>query len=156
MTSIRERSVKGLKAGDSFTISRTFTERDMTRFADSSRDYNPVHFDKRFSLAKGFNGCICHGLLVGSMITEIGGQIGWLATEMHFKFKKPVYFGDTVTCTITINGIDEKNYAIAKAVFVNQENVIVLTCFIAGLLPNPQERGIIKEMMAEGDPTNRV
>ena len=156
MASIRGRVVKGLKAGDSFVISRTFTERDMTRFADISRDYNPIHFDKRFSLAKKFNGCICHGLLVGSMITEIGGQIGWLATEMHFKFKKPVYFGDTVTCTITINDIDEKGYARAEAVFVNQQNVIVLTCFIAGVLPNPQERDVMKEMIAEGDPTNRL
>ncbi len=29
-----------------------------------------------------------HGLLVGSMLTEIGGQLGWLATEMDFKFQK--------------------------------------------------------------------
>lgn len=28
---------------------------------------------------------ICHGLLVGGMICEFGGQVGWLASGMDFK-----------------------------------------------------------------------
>ena len=114
---IREKTIEGLKTGDSFTVTRRSTEDDVKNFANISLDYNPVHFDSRFSIAKGFSGRICHGLLVGSMITEIGGQIGWLATEMAFKFKKPIYFGDTITCTFTLNRIDEKGYAEANPYF---------------------------------------
>ncbi len=154
MTEIREKTIEGLKTGDSFTVTRRFTENDMKNFANISRDYNPVHFDNRFSKAKGFSGRICHGLLVGSMITEIGGQIGWLATEMAFKFKRPVYFGDTVTCAFTIKRIDEKGYAEANALFTNQDGLNILECFIAGYLPNQHERNILKKMVTEGDPTN--
>lgn len=146
MTVIREKTIEGLKVGDSFTITRTFTESDMVLFAGISRDYNPVHFDDSFSQAKGFKGRICHGLLVGSMITEIGGQIGWLATEMDFKFRNPIYFGDTITCVFTISGIDERGYSGAEAVFTNQDGLRVLDCFIAGYLPNKRERNILKGM----------
>ncbi len=45
-------------------------------FGDITRDYNPVHYDFRWVEAKGFKGLICHGLIVGSMICEFGGQVG--------------------------------------------------------------------------------
>ena len=77
MSETRRRTARGLKVGDSFNVVRTFTEEDMCKFSEITRDYNPVHFDQRFSEVKKFKGRICHGLLVGSMLTEIGGQIGW-------------------------------------------------------------------------------
>ena len=76
MTDIRKKAIEGLKVGDIFFVSRKFTENDMNLFADVTRDYNPVHFDERFTKVKGFDSRICHGLLVASMITEIGGQMG--------------------------------------------------------------------------------
>ena len=96
MSEIRRKAIAGLKIGDSFTIRRTFTEADMTAFAGITRDYNPVHFENRFAALKNFNDRICHGLLVASMLTEVGGQIGWLASVMNFRFKKPVYFGGRI------------------------------------------------------------
>jgi len=77
-------------------------------FAEISRDYNPVHFDARFASIKGFSNPICHGLLIAGMVTEIGGQIGWLASGMNFRFVKPVYFGDTIECRLTITEIERK------------------------------------------------
>ena len=94
MPEIRNRTIRGLKAGDTFTVSRRFTEEDVMTFADVTRDYNPVHFDSRFSGAKNFKDRICHGLLVGSILTQVGGQIGWLASVMNFRFKHPVYFDE--------------------------------------------------------------
>jgi len=154
MTKIREKTIHGLATGDAFTVTRTFTETDMNIFADITRDYNPVHFDERFATAKKFNGKICHGLLVASIITEIGGQIGWLATGMDFRFKKPVFFGDTITCCFTISSLDEKNRAIADVVYKNQDGLIVLKATITGILPNEHERDILSRMVADGDPTN--
>lgn len=49
MISFRQRAAKGLQVGDSFTVSRRFSEQDIQRFATISRDYNPVHFDARFA-----------------------------------------------------------------------------------------------------------
>jgi len=67
--------VKGVNIGDQFSVTRTFSEQDVIDFARASRDYNPVHFDERFANAKNFKGRICHGLLIGSLLTEIGGNL---------------------------------------------------------------------------------
>jgi acyl dehydratase len=37
------------KRGDCFAVSRTFTEHDTTTFAEITRDYNPVYFDRSFA-----------------------------------------------------------------------------------------------------------
>ena len=156
MTAIRNKTIRKLKVGDTFTVQRTFTETDMLAFAASTRDYNPVHFDQRFASSKKFSARICHGLLIASLITEIGGQIGWLASKMNFRFKKPVYFNDRITCMLTITSIDEKNRAHAEADFHNQHGDTVIEAELGGILPNQAERDILAQMVAEGDPTNKL
>jgi 3-hydroxybutyryl-CoA dehydratase len=103
-----------------------------------------VHFEERFLRAKGLRGRICHGLLVGSLVTEIGGQIGWFASKLDFRFKAPVYLGETVTCSLTISALTEKGLAEAKAVCRNQEGEIVLEAFLKGYIPDDKERSILK------------
>ena len=79
MSAMRRRAIEGLEAGETFTVTRTFGEEETLAFGAMTRDYNPVHLDDRFAAAKGFPGRICHGLLVGSMLCEIGGQMAMLA-----------------------------------------------------------------------------
>lgn len=144
MSSIREKAIKGLKKGDSFSVTRTFGVEDVISFAQISKDYNPVHFDEEFALAKKFSGKICHGLLVGSMLSEIGGEIGWLATEMKFIFRRPVYIGETIHCTLTITAIKENNFAEAEAIFKNEQQEIVIEALLKGFLPGFKEKEIMK------------
>jgi acyl dehydratase len=155
MSKIRKRAIEGIKISDTFTVVRTFTEKDMIQFADITKDYNAVHFDERFAEAKNLRGRICHGLLVASMITQVGGQIGWLASRFDLRFMKPVYFEDTITCRLTVDHIDEKSRAKATAVFQNQEGTTVLKAHLEGVLPGVAEREVLKAMVDEGDPTNR-
>ena len=156
MSRLREKAIDGFKEGESFSITRTFTEEDTIAFADITRDYNPVHFDDRFAKAKGLRGRVCHGLLIGSMITEFGGQVGFLAYDFKFIFKRPVYFGDTITCTMTMSKIEENGWARARGVFVNQDDRVVLEFEGSGIPPGVDERKILAEMVAEGDPTNKL
>jgi 3-hydroxybutyryl-CoA dehydratase len=156
MSYIRRKAIDGIKVGDTFSISRTFTEHDVLQFADISRDYNPVHFEKRFTNVKRLDGRICHGLLVASLITEIGGQIGWFASGMNFHFREPVYFGDTIQCDFTITAIDDRGYAKAEAVYTNQDQVTVLEGVLTGIMPGTEEKEVMKSMAAEGDPTNKL
>lgn len=153
MSYIRQKAIAGLKLGDSFTVSRTFTEQDTKTFADVSRDYNPVHFNERFAELKNFRGRICHGLLVASMLTEIGGEIGWLATGMNFRFRKPVYFGDTIECSLTITELDDRNRAKAEAVFKNQQEEVVIEAHLTGVVPGSPERQVMQLAATEGSPT---
>jgi 3-hydroxybutyryl-CoA dehydratase len=151
MTDIRRRTVAGLNAGDTFTLIRTFTAKDIEAFTDVTRDHNPIHSSQRFVALKGFEDRICHGLLVGAMITEMGGQMGWLASGMNFRFKRPVYLNDTITCRCTLTSVDETHRAQAEALFTNQHNEIVLEASLFGVLPNPQERQVLRELL-DADP----
>lgn len=144
MTSdIRRRLLGGVKAGDTFSVSRTFTEDDMLSFAGLSHDHNPVHFNEAYTRAKGFDGQICHGLHVGSLITEIGGQLSMLAAGMNFRFRRPVYFGDTVTCSLTIEEMDERGRVKCSSIFFNQKGETVIEAQLFGTLPSREELTLI-------------
>ena len=153
---IRMHAVEGLNEGDTFSYRRVFSREETESFGDLTRDYNPVHYDHRWVRGKGYQGLICHGLLVGSMICEFGGQVGWLATGMNFKFIKPVYFGDTIHCTIRILKIEASGRAKAEAVLTNQEGEQVCYALVTGHLPLDGERDILREMVSEGDPSNKI
>ncbi len=152
----RQKMIQGIHPKDTFIIKRTFTKQDTHTFGDVTRDYNPIHYDDRWTTVKGFNDQICHGLLVGSMICEFGGQVGWLATSMNFKFIKPVYFNDTIECTITLISLDENGKAEAEAIFINQNNNQVCFAQFKGRLPLMHEKQILNQMVEEGDPSNRI
>ena len=156
MSEIRKRTIQGLQVGDTFIISRRFSETDMEAFAEITRDYNAVHFDSRFAASKQFHGRICHGLLVGSLLTEVGGQIGWLASVMNFKFKKPVYFDEQVTCKFTITGIDDRLRASARALYYNQNDELVLEANLEGILPDKPARRILDAILNESDSSNKM
>ena len=116
-----------------FTFRRTFTEGDVALFCGVTGDYNPYHIDETFMRESWFGRKIIPGLLTGSMITHIGGMIGFLATEMVFEFVQAVYVGDTITCVITITEKDEeKRLLMAQATYVNQHNVEVLRARFKG------------------------
>ena len=131
-------------------------EDDVLRFARISRDYNPVHFDARFAKAKNFPAPICHGLLAASLATEIGGQIGWLASSMNFRFKGPVYVGETITCTWIMTAIDQSGRAKASVTTTKEDGVTVIEAEISGIVPGLEERKVLSRMLSEGDPTNEL
>lgn len=154
MKSPRAHAADGLQVGDRFTVVRCFSTEDIRRFAQISRDYNPVHCDATYAELRRFREPIAHGLLTASLLTEIGGQIGWLATGMHFEFKRPVYIGEHLTCHWLISAINERGHAEAEVQIINAEGVTVLLASTSGVLPGPAERQRLKQMLAEGDPSN--
>jgi 3-hydroxybutyryl-CoA dehydratase len=154
MVGFRRRAAEGLQVGDSFRTSRTFTDDDVIRFAKISGDYNPVHFDARFAKARNLPAPICHGLLTASLVTEIGGQIGWLASAMTFRFKGPVHIGETITCNWVITAIDQNGRAKASATITREDGATVIEADISGIVPGIEERKVLSQMLSEGDPTN--
>jgi 3-hydroxybutyryl-CoA dehydratase len=155
-TTARQHAIKGLEQGDSFIYKRTFTHEDTMSFGDMTRDYNPVHYEHRWAEQKGFSNLICHGLLVGSMICEFGGQVGWLATGMNFNFIHPVYFNDTIQCSIKITKIEENGRAEAEADFINQNNTQVCLAKMTGRLPVENGKKLMDQIVKDGDRTNKL
>ena len=93
---------------------------------------------------------------MASLVTEVGGQIGWLASGMNFKFRRPVYIGDEITCEFTVVQMDDRRWAKAEGKFLNQDNEAVLDAEVFGIIPGPQEQSVLEAMLAEGDPTNKL
>lgn len=153
---LRERMVNGLKPGDTFCFSRRFSQNETEAFGDLTRDYNPVHYDSRWTRSKGFKDLICHGLLVGGMICEFGGQVGWLATGMSFRFLHPVYFGDIIQCRITLTRLAPNGRAEASAEFTNQKGRQVALADMTGRLPLDDDKALLDQMVHEGDPSNKL
>ncbi len=150
----RQCAAAGLAVGDVFTASRTFTAADIETFGAITRDYNPVHYEPRFTESKGLSGPILHGLLTAGLLCEIGGQLAWLASGMSFRFLRPVYPGDTVTCTLTITDLEPSGRASGEASYRNQAGDEVLVATLEGIVPRTSERAVLAEMIAVGDPTN--
>jgi 3-hydroxybutyryl-CoA dehydratase len=122
-----------IQQGQTFTFRRTFTEGDVALFCGVTGDYNPYHVDQLFAETSWFGRRIIPGLLTASMVTHIGGMIGFLATEMSFQFLVAVYIGDTVTCTVTMHEKDPARRMIrASATFLNQDGVEVVQATFAG------------------------
>jgi len=147
MPTMRQRAVTGISRGDTFTLTRTFTLQETEAFGALTRDRNPVHSHTEFARSRGLPGLIVHGLLTGSMITEIGGQIACLATSMHFDFVRPVLPGDTVTCVLTIDEADEAGRKVtASAMLRNQHGDLVARAGFKGRLPVGEQRDLLAEI----------
>ena len=99
-----------LRVGQTFTFRRTFTDGDVALFCGVTGDYNPYHQDETFASESWYGQLTISGLLTGSMLTHIGGMLGFLATEMSFEYLAPVFVGDRITCTVTIAEKDEDNH----------------------------------------------
>lgn len=87
---------------------RTITETDVVQFAGLSGDYNPLHTDAEFARSTLFGQRIAHGLLGLSIASGLASRIGFIeGTALAFmglewKFKAPVFIGDTIAMTARI------------------------------------------------------
>jgi 3-hydroxybutyryl-CoA dehydratase len=132
-----QRAFEELEVGQTFIFRRTFTEADVANFCGVTGDFNPYHLDAAFAAESFFGRRIIPGLLTGSIMTHIGGLLGFLATEMQFEFLAPVYVGDTVTCTVTIAGKNPDLRRVeGEAEYVNQDGVGVLWARFEGFPGN--------------------
>ena len=124
---------EALEPGKRFVYRRTFTDGDVALFCGVTGDLNPYHQDEIFAASTPFGRRIIPGLLTASMLTHVGGMLGFLATEMHFEFLGAVYVGDTVTCTLTFVERDrERRRFLAEATAVNQDGLEVLRGRVSG------------------------
>lgn len=124
---------EALAVGQTFQFRRTFTDGDVAVFCGVTGDYNPYHLDETFARQSGLGRRILPGLLTASMLTHIGGLLGFLASEMTFRYLKPVYIGDTVEITVTITEKDDARRRVAgTARYANQDGVEVLQARFSG------------------------
>jgi acyl dehydratase len=71
---IENRTFSELKLGDSASISRTLTSKDIEIFAIMSGDVNPAHVDEEFAKSDMFHKIIAHGMWGGALISSYPGR----------------------------------------------------------------------------------
>lgn len=87
-----------IKTGDSVSFDKIISETDMTKFADISGDYNPLHLDEKYAKNTEFKGRVVYGMLMCAMVSrlvgmEMPGEKALLVKEC-LEFKKPARIGD--------------------------------------------------------------
>lgn len=92
--------------GQQASCSKTITETDFVLFAGLSGDFNPIHIDHEYAKQTRFNQRIAHGLLTSSLLSQLLGihlpGKGSVYMEQTIKFTAPVFIGDTITATATV------------------------------------------------------
>jgi phosphate acetyltransferase/phosphate butyryltransferase len=103
---IENRTFDELKVGDSASLTRTLTRKDIELFAIMSGDVNPAHFDQHFARSDTFHKVIGHGMwgacLISTVLcTELPGP-GTVYLGQSLRFRAPIAPGDTVVVTVTV------------------------------------------------------
>lgn len=124
-------TISEMKLGDSASFTKTVSEHDVYTYAGVSGDFNPAHVNEVEAQKGMFGKRIAHGMLsAGFISTVLGTQLpgpGTIYMGQDLRFTKPVFFGDTITATVTVAElIPEKNRAILDTVCTNQNGEVVI------------------------------
>jgi phosphotransacetylase/acyl dehydratase len=132
MSRIENRTFSELKIGDSASIVRTLTQKDIELFAIMSGDVNPAHVDEAFAKDDMFHKIIGHGMWGGALIsTVLGTQLpgpGAIYLGQSLRFRHPVCIGDTVTVTVTVAALQEEKHRVTfDCQATNQRGDVVIS-----------------------------
>lgn len=120
-----------LSIGAQASRTKTFTDEDVSGFAQVSGDTNPVHLDADYAAGTQFGRRIVHGMLTAGLISavlanDLPGE-GTIYLSQTLQFKKPVFIGDTITATVEVTAYRERRrIATLTTTCVNQDGAVVL------------------------------
>ena len=121
--------LEDLTIGMESSYQKTITETDIDAFAALTGDTNPVHLDSEYAATTPFRARIAHGMLSAGLIsTVLGTQLpgpGCIYLEQQIKFKAPVFIGDTLVATVTVEDINQRRgrVSLKTQCFVNTKLV---------------------------------
>jgi len=122
-----------LKVGDIIRFERTFTKEDVEIFTKVSMDEGDHHTNP-----DELGRLVVQGLLTATLPTKVGGDYNVLARTMNCEFMRPVFTGDTISCEVTIERLEEKDNdrisIMASFLCSNQMEKQVLSGNFAGVI----------------------
>ena len=126
-----------VKVGDASSFSKTVGEYDVYSFAGITGDFSPNHTNKSYMEKSRYGRLQAHGaLMVGYMSTASTLAIAHTRADAdetpvslgydRIRFLGPVYIGDTVTLTYTIDTVDPvKRQSLSNIEVKNQHGDLV-------------------------------
>jgi phosphotransacetylase/acyl dehydratase len=140
MNYIENRIFDEINIGDSASLKRTLTQKDIELFAIMSGDINPAHVDAEYAKNDMFHKVIVHGMWGASLLstvlgTELPGP-GTIYLEQTLQFKHPVALGDEITVMVTVRYKEPKNHQITLDCHcVNQSGQTVISGIATVIAP---------------------
>lgn len=124
-------TIHEMKIGQQASVTKTVAESDVYLFAGITGDLNPAHTSEVAASKTMFKKRIAHGILGAGFISAVLGMYlpgpGSIYVSQELKFTAPVYIGDTITATATVEELNlERNRAVLDTTVVNQDGVIVI------------------------------
>ncbi len=119
------------KVGDTASVTKTFTQDDIEKFADLSGDRNPIHLNEEHAKSTRFGRRVAHGMLASSLISNVIGNelpgIGSIYLGQTLQFLAPVFPGDTITARATVTSVrEDKPIVKIETVCTNRRDEIVI------------------------------
>ena len=115
------------------SFTRAITEELNREFGELIKDLNPVHFDEERMKKTVYGRRVTNGLLTASTIAV--ALVDMFATEdslpiairKEIEFTAPVFIGDTITATVTIQEkYPEKKRILCDCIVEKQDGIIVM------------------------------
>ncbi|MDZ7831462.1 MAG: MaoC/PaaZ C-terminal domain-containing protein [Desulfobacterales bacterium] len=133
-----------LEIGMSASFTKTVSESDVYQFAGISGDFNPMHLNEEFAKMTPFGTRIAHGALPQSLIAPVLGMklpgLGTVIPEITVRFRKPTYFGDTVTATAeVVEFLEERRWVKLELTWTNQRDELVAEGHAIAIPPTPMD-----------------
>jgi 3-hydroxybutyryl-CoA dehydratase len=125
------RTYEEIQIGETASLSKTITEKDIYTFAGLIDDSNPVHLDAEYAKTTMFGERIAHGMHSASFFTtliatKLPGIEGIYASQ-DIKFIRPVRIGDTLTARAEVaEKSDTKPRLTLKTTVTNQNGELVI------------------------------
>lgn len=140
MDYIENHTFDEIKVGESASLKRTLTQKDIALFAVMSGDVNPAHVDVEYAKDDMFHKIIAHGMWGASLLSTVLGTDlpgpGAIYLDQTLKFQHPVGLGDTITVTVTVaNKKPVKNIIELDCKCVNQEGKVVISGLATVIAP---------------------
>ncbi len=137
---IENRTFDELQVGDSASIVRTLTHKDVELFAIMSGDVNPAHLDEAFAKSDMFHKIIAHGMWGGALIsTVLGTQLpgpGTIYLAQSLNFHRPVGLGDTITVSVKVaEKFADKHRVRLACEATNQQGKLIIDGFAEVIAP---------------------
>jgi acyl dehydratase len=90
--------------------SKTLTDAHFLFFAGLTGDNHPIHYDVEYAKSKKFGRPLAHGLLLAAMTAAGASPLspqmdGFVFVEQSTRFVRPVFIGDTITPSLTVEKI---------------------------------------------------
>jgi 3-hydroxybutyryl-CoA dehydratase len=135
--------IEDFEAGQTASVTKTFTDEDIRRFIEICGDTNPLHVDDAFAAGSQFGRRIVHGTMTASLFSTLMGTLlpgtGAIYRALSIRFLRPVYVGETVTAQFRVRSVNRAKHRLEIDAWIENEKgerVVEGTCE-AGLLRWP-------------------